>query len=180
MIVHRKTPAMVSALPISSSLWIQEVISSFTTTLALETQWRLQPQVFAIKLPGIKVNLPKVSLPQLGGKNETQKKNTKPVYVDENPNAGLFTNPKNTTKTATTTKTSGTGTAPPKEGVRVRAAGSPASSTQAPTLEELRQKKGLELNPTYDQGWKRFPSRRRPGVDMEGFLNMAKDINSRS
>jgi len=52
--------------------------------------------------------------------------------------------------------------------VRVRAAGSPVKIPQAPTLDELRQKRGMEPNVMGNEGWKRFPSRRRPGKQMNG------------
>lgn len=87
-------------------------------------------------------------MPQSKGKQGQQSKVDGAVYVDDNPNANLFTKPKTTT--------------PPSQ-VRVRAAGSPAKVPQAPTLDELKQRKGLEPTFTTKEGWKRFPARRRPG-----------------
>jgi hypothetical protein len=154
-----------TALPLTN-LAIENMVSAFSASLALDTQWRIQTNVFAIKLPGIRWSLPKISLPQIKGKQSTQQK-TQPIYEDGNPNRNLMAKPSAGTTASKPTSQSQ---------VRVRAAGSPVKIPQAPTLDELRQKRGMEPNVMGNEGWKRFPSRRRPGKDMETFLNMSKEM----
>ncbi|GJD12708.1 hypothetical protein Gasu2_67810 [Galdieria sulphuraria] len=154
MWIQRKpnySSAMITAVPLTN-MGIQNMISAFTTCLALETQWKLQTNLFAIKLPGIRINMPKLPLPQIKGNKGQQSKDA----------GSLKTNPSSTSSTSSQ--------------VRVRAAGSPVKVPQAPTLDEIRQRKGIETTVTGNEGWKRFPSRRRPGKDMDMFLNMSKDM----
>ncbi|GJQ14681.1 hypothetical protein GpartN1_g6472.t1 [Galdieria partita] len=159
---------MITAVPLTN-VATQNMISALTTSLALETQWRVQNNIFAIKLPGIRFNVPKLPLPQIKGTKGQPSKDTGALYVDDNPNSGLFS--KTTTKTSKEATTKST-----SPEVRVRAAGSPVKVPQAPTLDELRQRKGMEPRVAGSEGWKRFPSRRRPGKDMDMFLNMSKDM----
>ncbi|EME29090.1 uncharacterized protein Gasu_34810 [Galdieria sulphuraria] len=172
MWIQRKpnySSAMITAVPLTN-MGIQNMISAFTTCLALETQWKLQTNLFAIKLPGIRINMPKLPLPQIKGNKGQQSKDAGSLYVDDNPNSGLFT------KATAPRKTNPSSTSSTSSQVRVRAAGSPVKVPQAPTLDEIRQRKGIETTVTGNEGWKRFPSRRRPGKDMDMFLNMSKDM----
>jgi len=147
--------------------------------IALMGDQRLRvEQVGAFKINLPKINLPNISLPKFGG---GAKKQEAAVFIDDNPNSA---------KTAAPKAKKGAAPAAPKAGtttVKVRAAQAPApkagekkpfftdsKAASAPTLDELRSvKRGSGIKST---GYKAFPTRRMPGVSMQGFLDMARDL----
>ncbi len=134
--------------------------AALRSALVAATAW-LGTQVLAVDMPKIelpkislpkvempKVSLPKVSLPSLPG----QKK--KDAAAKPEPPAARVVDRTN---------------------VRVRAANIGVASPDAPTLAELTGKQSQDTIAAGD-GWKRFPSRRMPGANMQGWKDIAKEI----
>lgn len=59
--------------------------------------------------------------------------------------------------------------------VKVRAASTGSSAVDAPTLADLTGEQGQDSIAT-GEGYKRFPARRMPGANMDGWKKIAKDI----
>lgn len=131
------------------------------------------PQAMRIDLPKFNISLPKlpdISLPDLDLPNFGKKKDTTPSAKSKAPPAGSGLTPKGKKLTVPPQR------APSSERVKVRV--STAVRPSNPDAPSARGASGLKIYDTIksDDGWKRFPTRRMPGANMEGFKDMAKNM----
>lgn len=149
----RSQSAMIPA-PAAAAVGSQALTGAVLCAVSLVASGR----PMAIDLPKLpKISVPNVSLPKLGDidlPNFGKKEGKKPA--------------KNSAQTAPRVRNSN---------VKVRAARSvvPTDSTDAPTLAEITGQQSQESISAGD-GFLRYPERRMPGANMDGWKKIAKDI----
>lgn len=161
----RTTPA---AIPLAPVLPLPQLTTgALLCTISLISSTAARP--LAIQLP--KIQLPKISLPNLPNIDLPL-----PKLPDiDLPNFGK--------KKDNTPKKPAARSPPPKSKapagkIKVRASGNAGSSGSktAPTLADLRGQGKAEATRTGEGAWKRFPSRRMPGANMDGWKQIAKQV----